>query len=91
MQIFMIVSQPNPNTQRLPAVIESSFPQNHMQISDDVWLVAGTGTPKEICDKLGIANGTNGAAIVIEVGAYYGFANRNIWNWIKVKGTETVG
>lgn len=91
MQIFAVISQPNPNTDRLAAVIEETFPQDHLKVSDDVWLVAGEGTPKEVSDKLGVSNGTNGSAIVVEVGAYFGFASRNIWNWIKVKGTQTGG
>jgi len=89
MTIFVVVSQPNPNEMNLPGAIIRAFPNDHLGIGDKVWLIASPEPIQEISKKIGVADGTNGAAVITEVGSYQGRANPNIWNWIKSKWEAT--
>lgn len=89
MTIFIVVSQPNPNQAKLPASIASVFPNDHLQISDKVWLVASSDSIQDVSKKLGVADGACGAAVITEVGSYFGRASPNIWSWIKSKWEST--
>ncbi len=91
MSIFAIILQPNPNSGNLPGVIAREYKEDHLQLGQNEWLVADSGTSKEVSDKLGITDGKNGAAVVLEVSSYYGRANNNIWSWIKNKWESKVG
>jgi hypothetical protein len=84
MAIFVIIPQPEANIPRLPAAIKEHFAgANYALDGNSGWLVVAKSTAKEISDKLQITDGTNGAAIVIEVASYFGRANPNTWTWIK--------
>lgn len=89
MAIFVIVSQPHQNIGKLPDVIASAFPKDYMKLTQDTWLVATTGTARELSDKLDITTGANGSAVVAEIGTYYGRASNDIWEWIKTKWEAT--
>lgn len=89
MTIFVIIAQPNPHSPKLPGAIQTSFPDGFIQLSDDAWLVASSGSASALSDKLGISNGENGAAVVMEMAGYYGRASTNIWSWIKEKWEAT--
>lgn len=89
MTIFAIIRVADPP--KMAAAIESNFPDNFVRLQDDEWLVSGTGTAREVSDKLGITtSGTSelavGSALVLTVGGgYYGRASTVIWDWIKTK------
>ena len=85
----MIVSQPNANEAKLPSAISAAFPNDNLLISNNVWLVASPEPILEVSKKIGVADGTNGAAVITEVAGYQGRANPNIWNWIKSKWEAT--
>lgn len=85
MTIYTIIAQPNPNIGKLPAAIAAKYPNDYLQLNEQAWLVATKSTINQLSEELGIANGTNGAAVITEVGGYFGRANPNIWNWIKTK------
>lgn len=85
MPIFAIISQPSSTGERLPGVIAREFKNDHMQLGTGQWVVAAPMTAKELSDKLGITDGSNGSALVLEVSSYYGRASNNIWSWIKNK------
>ena len=89
MTVYIVVSQPNPNEAKLPEGIATAFPDNFLQISDKVWLVDSKEPVGEVSKKLGVADGTNGGAVITSIGAYQGRANPNIWNWIKSKWEAT--
>jgi hypothetical protein len=90
MTIFAIIGQPHVNAEQLPGAIARVFPDAQIPIADKVWLVAGTGTAKDISDKIGITpDGAVGAAVVVEVASYYGRASTNTWAWIKAKWEAT--
>ena len=70
---------------RLAEKIAEVFPADHLRVSDTQWLVSSGGTTQDISAKLGISDGTSGAAIVLAVSSYFGRAPTNIWEWMKVK------
>jgi hypothetical protein len=91
MPIFAIIKLPTPMPTPLGEVISTQFPDNFLQLTEGhAWLIATTGTAIELSGKLGITDGTNGSAMVLEVGTYYGRGNPTIWTWIKSKW-EAVG
>ena len=86
MAVFAIIAQPQLGTANmLPAAVAAVFPNDFLAVAGNVWLVAHFGTAQDLSGKLGITEGTNGTAIVVEVGSYFGRADPNIWTWIKAK------
>jgi len=83
MTIFAVISQPGPNHDRLASAVHAAFPDRHYVLGPGTWLVAGLGTAKDVSDKLGVTEGENGSAVILETGSYYGRANPAIWSWIK--------
>ncbi len=85
MTIFVVIPQLNPNATLLAGAIASAFPKDSYYTLDDGkgWLVSTTGTAQSLSEKLGITDGTNGAAIVMEMASYFGRANPNTWTWIR--------
>lgn len=84
MTIFVVIPQPNANTPKLGTEVVERFPGKHFALDGgNGWLVATSQTVTEVSDTLKITNGTNGAALIFEIGSYFGRANRNIWAWIK--------
>lgn len=83
MNVFVIFKASHPTS--LNAAVESVFPEDHLRLQEDEWLVAGPLTAQEVSDRLQISNGENGSAIVFRMGSYYGRASTNIWDWIKTK------
>jgi hypothetical protein len=94
MAVFTVIAQPQAGADAalLPNAIQSQFADNFLLIvPNHVWLVAHVGTVQDLSTKLGITDGANGAALVLEVASYFGRANPNIWTWIKTKWEATSG
>jgi hypothetical protein len=81
------------------AAIERAFPGDNKKITEDCWLVAGSGTALDICAQLGLPVGDNTAREVQEgeftgmitlVGGYFGWAPMDIWEWISSKIAQPV-
>lgn len=89
MSIFAVIRQPSSQPENLAAAVGAAFPDAHLKLADGVWIVAGSGTPKAISDRLGVTNGRNGSAVILEVSNYYGRASNHIWGWIKDKWEAT--
>jgi hypothetical protein len=47
------------------------------------FLVSYKGTSIELSNLLGITDGSQGLAIVLAIGSYYGRASTDTWEWIK--------
>ncbi len=83
MKIFAVMSQ-NPNP-RLAAAVRREFPQHHLALSLNSWLVGSDASAQEVSDLLGILDGSNGAGLVLGVASYYGRAPKSIRNWITAR------
>lgn len=79
------------DSQKLEAAIEASFQNDHISLGHNEWLVSSKGTAKEVSDKLGISDGSNGGAIVFGMSGYFGRASGDIWEWIKTKAESSDG
>jgi len=90
MTIFVVFKVADPA--KMQAAVLSAFPNDHLRLQDNEWLVSGVGTAKEISDKLNISppNGS-GSAIVFSMANYYGRATTETWDWIKAKAESAVG
>lgn len=65
--------------------IEKQFPDDFRKITNTQWLVSDQATTKEVCDKIGASSGEFGQIIVLRVDAYYGWHNRDLWDWLAIK------
>jgi len=84
MTVFVAINVSQPD--RFEIALKANFADDHFQISPREWLIAAKGsTAKDISDKLGITDGSNGAAIIFVTAGYYGRGANNIWEWISVK------
>jgi len=83
MALFAVIAPPD--NSRIGSVIENVFEGRYQRVWNGQWFVSGTGTSKDICDQLGISDGTNGAAIVVRVSSYWGRANPDLWPWLASK------
>ena len=83
MAIFAIIKQPGANSDRLEGAIHEKYPGAVYGLDNGAWLVADTGTAKDVSDRLMITGGENGSGIVVEFASYFGRANPAIWTWIK--------
>ena len=88
MSIFVLTQQSDsgPSGTLTEGILASSI-QNY-PLGNGAWLLAGAGTAKEICERLGIDKGLYGTGILTEVSSYYGRANPAIWSWIKQNWEE---
>lgn len=76
----------DPTNELIVGSLKKNFQDNYIQIRPGQWFVVGSGTAKEISDKLKITPGNeNGAAIVVAVFGYYGLASSAIWEWVAAK------
>ena len=79
--IFAVLADPQ-NTS-LAGTIQAMYPGNFIQIRPGQWLIAATGTAKDVSDTLMVSpDGGLGPAVILAVSGYYGRANNQIWEWL---------
>ena len=84
MAIFAVIPQPSPNSPKLGPVIVEKFPTQSLTLDGNAgWLLAANSTAQDLSTLLGVTDDSNGAAVIVEIAAYFGRANPNIWSWIK--------
>ena len=84
MALYAIIA-PLDNAKIGPA-IESVFEGNFVRVWNGQWFVScPPTTPKEICEKLGIADGSNGSGIVLVIASYWGRGNPDLWPWMATR------
>jgi hypothetical protein len=83
MAIFAVTAPVN-NDKVAPA-IAASFPDQFIKAWQGHWFVSATGTAKEIFSKIEANAPDNkpGTVIVVSVVNYWGFANPEVWEWLK--------
>ena len=85
MNLFAVLNTDTITAENINAKIEELFPVDSLRIGNQQWLIASSGTAKELSDKLGITDGKTGVAVVLSINGYYGHAPTNIWEWILAK------
>lgn len=83
---FVVAAQ---DEAKIAPAIQAIYPSDHIKVWDGLWLVSDeSATAEQVSDKLGIRNGARGLAIVASINGYYGYASKNVWEWLAVKGTR---
>lgn len=95
MSVFAIISRgPEP---KLSEALEGQYPGKFYRWSDQFAAVSTTDEPKTIAHKLGVRRRTDDGTVVRGIGgvvisklapAYYGWAEKNFWEWLKVAHQE---
>lgn len=88
MTIFAVISQPSPNLAKLPEAVAKAYPDNFLKLNEQVWVVASKDPIQDVSKKI-LGEGENGAAVIVEVGSYFGRAAPTVWSWIKSKWEAT--
>jgi hypothetical protein len=74
---------------RLEGALSQTFPADYLKVGVGDWVVAARNkTAIEVSNALGITDGSNGSAIVVSIGSYYGRASSDIWEWMKVRQSQ---
>lgn len=83
MAIFAVTA-PRSNDKIAPA-IAVSFPDQFLEVWQGHWFVSTVGTAKEVFDKIeaNVPEQKTGSVTVLSVTNYWGFANPEVWEWIK--------
>jgi hypothetical protein len=83
MPVFAVISTKEP--QKLTASVTEKIPDgDRYKLTSDSWLVSFPGTTTQLTESIGISDGTAGSAVVLAVGNYFGRANPDIWEWLKL-------
>lgn len=70
------------------AIRECKLPFHHYDGEDSsVYFVSYSGTTQELASKIGLDGTLDASGIVLPVNNYSGFANPNIWEWLKSHDT----
>ena len=90
MRVYVVVSQA-PDVTDIASQIATTFPATkHYALGRGCWLVAGSGTAKEVADVLRITpDGATGAGAVFPIDGFYGHSNPNLWQWLKLSLEQT--
>ncbi|MBI1418780.1 MAG: hypothetical protein GC146_16310 [Limimaricola sp.] len=88
MQIYFLASE----TDRpdLGVAIAVKFGERNCRtVAPGQWLVAADVTPKELSDRLNASDGNFGKLIILLVTSYFGWHDKDMWDWLSLKKSET--
>ena len=83
MIVYLVVSEadrPDLGTQ-----IEIQFPLNSRKVAPAQWLVAANATAQSVAETIGLGGGRYGRCMVVGINGYYGWHEKDIWDWIALK------
>lgn len=84
MPLYFVTSLTNPAA--VLAAAEKAVPEGDVHAaSQDKFFIRFEGTSNELSEKLGVADGSTGTAIILLVTAYHGRAPKSIWEWVAQK------
>ncbi len=89
MSLFMVVTKYESNDAAIGKSVAENFPDNHYEIGRGQWLVAYSGTTRELYDKLFPDNAESlpriGGLVVFGISGYYGRSPLDMWEWMANK------
>ena len=53
------------------------------------YFVSYKGTTRELAEEIGFSGGESGTGIVIPISNYYGYAAKDLWEWMRIYGNDT--
>ena len=87
MQAYFIAT--DTDRQDLAAAIATRFGENSRKVAPGQWLVSANLTPKELSDALDASNGKFGKFIVVLIASYFGWHDKDMWDWLALKRSTT--
>lgn len=69
------------------AALQTNFATDHLKVGPGQYLIAARTTVIDLSNTLGLSDGRNGLGIIVSISGYYGRADQNIWEWMRVKGS----
>jgi hypothetical protein len=78
---FIVIPLPTGN-QILNELIPERFGKDSFALENGDWLVSFSGTSKQLSEEIGVSDGANGGAVVLNFSGYWGYATNDIWEWI---------
>lgn len=88
MPVFAIIA--SDDSSKLEQILQQKLnTQDFQKVDNKTWFVSapqGLVTPKELSDFLGVSLGEAGKVVIIHVTSYYGYHQRDIWDWLNIKG-----
>jgi len=89
MSVFVVFRVQDPT--KIAAAIAREYPNDHLPVGHNEWLISATSTAVDVATKLGVSKGESGAAMIFAMSSYYGRATTAIWDWIKAKAEQPNG
>jgi hypothetical protein len=83
MAIFVLI--PKNSSVQIDLQVESAFPGNSLKLDSGSWLVAATGTPREIAAKIGVTEKGGPAVFIASMNEYWGLHPAPVWDWLASK------
>ena len=80
MQIFILV--PKNSSVNIDAQAESAFPGDNLKLDSGNWLVAASGTPREIAARIGVTEKGGPSVLVASIDSYWGLHPAPVWDWL---------
>jgi hypothetical protein len=83
-QMFIVVA--TKGADQIGRAVEEEFGTNDSYaLREDVWLIPFDGTTRQLAERLGIRQGTNGSGLVAPLAGYSGRASSELWEWFKAR------
>jgi len=92
--VFMVFTEAPDNYKPLQERIESRFPEDHYVLGTGKWLIAHSGTAKELYIRLFPEPEfplSHRNVIVFGVSGYWGMAPQDTWEWVISKSGAKLG
>ena len=83
MATFVVI--PAEKSQQLEIEIKR-FENKAYRLPNGEFLIAFEGTSRQLSDMLGITDGRSGTGIIFNISNYWGFAGKDVWEWLSVNG-----
>ena len=61
----------------------------YLSEAPSIYFVSYNGTTRELANAVGFGDGKTNRGIVIPVTNYYGFASRDLWEWLELKKSDS--
>lgn len=88
MHLFVIILVEEDEEGTLLKSLTERYGENHLKLTDTTWLVAGSSSPGDLSDELGFSNEGGVTGMVTRISNYTGYADADLWDWMKTKGEE---
>ena len=84
MPLFLVMSESR--NEDLGGKIRQLYGTDCYAVGDNRhWIVSAQETTKEVADVIGLSGGRMGRGVVFQIGNYYGWHDKALWEWMNLK------